>query len=376
MTNFLAKPLEAFSSRQSDQIVCDHGKRPVCLNALPGAHKHLAERQMLLDLLVKGLDPEPLLVQSHGLGLGHSQIVGDQKSGFGSCSFGNEQGHDPDLGQENDQLGNLEPLFFGGTDGLVLSRSLGQVTDDLFDTVDLHVTVSFDGRNKRSSRSRDEIENGRAGIPAVHKNGKGDVESFAKRSQDALCQIDFALKGAVGTRSFGAISANIPTKPLAMNFDHTSDSALSFDQSIAGMMNSNAFDFGAFSLAGGIVDNHESFCRHGALCQPVLAGRGDVSDIPGACIEKALKIVGCGFEAAFGDLSGRMEFDKHDQSDQIAQEVLSLGLAQDSQENRQIRRNFSGNIRSHGFRALLGLDSKGVFGRKPFYLKQLTPFVT
>lgn len=376
MTNFLAKSLEAFSSRQGDQVVGDHGKRPVCLNALPGAHEHLPEGQMLLDLLVKDLDPEPLLVQSHGLGLGHRQIVRDQKFGFGTSSFGNKERYHPDLGQKNDQLGHLEPLLSGGAYGLVLSRSLGQVTDDLFDAVDLHITVPFDGCDVNPSRSRNKIENRSAGIPTVYKGNEGCADLFAERSQNFFCQIDLASESTLGARSLRPIATNIQAQPLPLNFDNTSDGTLPLDQTVAGMMNPDTFDLFAFSLTGRIVDDDNGFFRRGTLRQPVLTGRGDVLDISGSCIEKALKVVGRGVETAFGDFSGRVEFDQHDQSDQVAQEVLSLGFAQDPQENRKIGRNFFGNICSHGFRALLGLDSKGVFGWKPFYLKQLTSFVT
>lgn len=376
MTYFLAKPLEVFSSRQGDQVVGNHGKRPVCLNALPGAHEHLAESQMLLDLLVKGLDPEPLLVQSHGLLLGHGQIVGDQESGFGSGALGNEQRHPPDFGQEYDLFGNPEPLFLGGTDDLVISRSLGQVTDDRFDAVVLHNPVPFDGCDERSARCRDKIENGSAGIPAVHKNGEGRVDPFAKRTQNVRGQIDFALKSSNGARGLGAISPDIPTKPHAPNFDNTGHGALPFDKAVAGVMDSQSFDLGALSLAGGIVDDHKSFFESTALCQPVLTGCADMTDISTVGIEKPLKIVGGGFAVALGNFPRGVELDQADQSDEINQKVLPLRLDQDPQENRKIRRNFFGRFRAYGFHAvLLALVGIGDFGWKPFYLKQLTSFV-
>ena len=376
MTDFLAKPLETFSSRQGDQVVGDHGKRPVCLNALPGAHKHLAKCQMLLDLLVKGLDPEPLLVQSYGPSLAHDQIVGDQESGFGAGALGDEQRHHPDFGKENDQLGNLEPLLPGGTNGLVLSRSLGQVADDLFDTVDLHVTVPFDSRNENPSRCRDKIENRSTGVPAVHKRDKGSADPFAERCQDCFCQIDLALKSSLGTQCLGTISANVPAEPLAMNSDNASHGALTPDKPIAGVMDSDPFDRGTLSLGSCVVDNDKSFPpRTGG--QPVLTGYGDMLNVSSSGVEKPLKIVGSGFEVTLGNLPRGVELDQADQPDKIPQEVFPLRFAQKSQENRKIGRNFFGRSFAYGFHAvLLALVGIGDFGWKPFYLKQLSSFVT
>ena len=377
MTDFLTKPLEAFSSRQSDQVVSNHGKRPVCLDALPGAHKHLTKSQMLFDLLVKGLDPELLLVQSHGLSLGHSQIVRDQKSGLGTCPFGNEQRHHSDLGQKNDQLGNLEPLFLGGTDGLVTPRSLGQVTDNLFDTVDPHITVPFDSRNESSSRSRDEIENRSAGVPAVHKDGEGSVDSFAERSQDRFCQIDFAGKSFLGTRSPRTISPDIPAEPLSLDSDNTGHDALSPDKTVPGIMDSHALDLRSLPLTGRIVDDDKGPFGSVVLRQPVLTGRSDMANISSLSVEKSLKIVGSCLEITPCDLPRGVEFDQADQSDEIPQEVFLLRLAQNPQENRKIRRNFFGRSFAYGFHVdLLALHGIGDFGWKPFYLKQLTSFVT
>ncbi len=45
MANLLTKSLARAWNRQGDQVVGDHGQCPVCLDALPGAHKHVAEGQ-------------------------------------------------------------------------------------------------------------------------------------------------------------------------------------------------------------------------------------------------------------------------------------------------------------------------------------------
>jgi hypothetical protein len=377
MTDFLAKALEAFSSRQGDHVVGDHGKRPVCLNALPRTHKHLAKRQMLFDLLVKGLDPEPLLVQSNDSGLGHGQVVGDQESGLGARSFGNKERYHSDFWQKNDQLGHLEPLFPGGADGLVFSRSLGQVTDDLLDAMDLHVTVPFDGCDVNPSRSRNQIENRGAGIPAVHEGNERSADLFAERSQNRLGQIDFALESTLGASCLGTIAPDVPTEPLAANPDNAGHGALPFDKAIARMMNSDTLDCRALSLDGGVVDDEQSFFGGARGRQPILAGRSDTGNISGASVEKPLKIVGRGVEVAAGNLLRRVELDQTNQPDEIAQEVFLLRFAQESQENREIGRNFFGRSFAYGFHVdLLALAGIGDFGWKPFYLKQLTSFVT
>ena len=77
-----------------------------------------------------------------------------------------------------------------------------------------------------------------------------------------------------------------------------------------------------------------------------------------------------------GNLPDRTELHKPDQSDKIDQQVGSLRLGNGSQKISETRRNFSGNNCSHGFRALLGLVSKGDFGRKPFFLNQLSLLIT
>ena len=64
MTNLLTEAFEAFWSRQGDQVVSDHDKGPVCLDALPRTHKHVAEGQMLFDVLVKDLDSKTLTVKT------------------------------------------------------------------------------------------------------------------------------------------------------------------------------------------------------------------------------------------------------------------------------------------------------------------------
>jgi hypothetical protein len=56
--------------------------------------------------------------------------------------------------------------------------------------------------------------------------------------------------------------------------------------------------------------------------------------------------------------------------------VFDLGFRQNPQEISQSGRCFLREKFSHGFRALLGLDSIGDFGRKPFVLKTLYSSIT
>ena len=81
MTNLLTKTLETLRNRQGNQVVGDHDNRPVCLDALPGTHKHVAEGQVLLDILVKDFDSETLVVKLDHLRFRHLKVVGNQKPG-------------------------------------------------------------------------------------------------------------------------------------------------------------------------------------------------------------------------------------------------------------------------------------------------------
>lgn len=125
MTNLLTETFEMLGSRHSeavllrkqgegDQVAGDHDKSPACqevssplgLDALPGTHKHVAEGQVLLDILVKDFDSESLAVQSDPLGFAHVEIVGDQEARFLGPSFGDKQKHRSDLGQNEKPAGN------------------------------------------------------------------------------------------------------------------------------------------------------------------------------------------------------------------------------------------------------------------------------
>jgi hypothetical protein len=162
-----------------------------------------------------------------------------------------------------------------------------------------------------------------------------------------------------------------------VNFDNTGYGALPLDQSVAGVMDAEALDFGTLSLTGRVVDDHEGFFGSATLSQPILTGGGDILNFPGPRVEKPLEIVGSGLEIPLCYFLRRVELDQTDQPDEISQEMFSLGPAQEPQENRKIGRNFFGRSFAYGFHVdLLALHGIGDFGWKPFYLKQLTSFVT
>ena len=79
MTNHLTKTPGSVPVPQGNQVVGDPDKSPVCLDAVPGTHKDLAKSEVLLDVLVKGLDPDPLKVKRDHLRFGHLEVVGDKK---------------------------------------------------------------------------------------------------------------------------------------------------------------------------------------------------------------------------------------------------------------------------------------------------------
>ncbi len=91
MTNLLTKPFEIFWGRQGDQVVGDQDKSPVCLDALPGTHEHVAEGQVLFDVLVEEFDSKTLAVKPNHLGFAHRKIDGNQKPGFLRPALGNKE---------------------------------------------------------------------------------------------------------------------------------------------------------------------------------------------------------------------------------------------------------------------------------------------
>ncbi|MCM8775333.1 MAG: hypothetical protein NC930_03145 [Candidatus Omnitrophica bacterium] len=144
MTNLLTETFEMLVSRQGNQVVCDYDESPVCLDALPRTHKHVAEGQVLLDFLVKDFDPEALAVKSDHLGFAHVEIVGNQEARFLGAWLGDEKKHGTDFGQMDNSFGDFEFSFSGNPNGFVSPRSLGQVTDDRLLAADFQNTIALD----------------------------------------------------------------------------------------------------------------------------------------------------------------------------------------------------------------------------------------
>ena len=377
MANLLAKTFEIFWRRQDNQVVGDHDKCPVCLDALPGAHEHVAEGQVLLDVLVEDFDPKSLAVESDHFGFAHPEIVGNQKSGSLGAAFGNKQKHSPDLGQTDDALGNLEFSLLGNTDSFVSPRSLGQVTDDRLLAVYFQDPIAFDRSDKCPSSFDNRNKDRSARIPTVHQHYHGGANFLAKSVENFLGQLNFAFEFAAGARILGTITPNRPRQPLSGNLQQTSHSALPLDHSVGRMMNAQTFDLFAFSGACGIVDSrHHLRLLIGLFRQKILVGLLKALAFLGRTIEKPLEIVGKSLANLTGDFPCGMKLDKPDQADLVNQKMFDLRFRQNAQETLQNRRCFLREKFSHGFRALLGLVSIGDFGRKPFYLKYLSSFVT
>ena len=379
MTNLLAKALEVFWSRQGNQVVGDHDKSPVpsamtaplCLDALPGAHKHVAEGQVLLDVLVEDLYSKTLAVKSDHLGFAHLEMVGNQEPRFLGAPFGDKQKDGADLGQMDNSLGDLELSLFGNTHGLVSPRSLGQVTDDSLLAVDFQNTIALDRSHESPARFDNRNQDRSTGIPAVHEHGYGSMKILMKRLKNILRQIDLAFERTFETCGLGPVSLNGPSQPLACDLQNTGDSALTLCQSICGVVNSQPFDFFALSGTGGVVDHHQNFFGlAGSLGQDLLVDTLKMRLLLDRAIQKTLQVVGKCFGNLVCDFSCGMKLDEPDQTYQVHQKVFALRFGKNAQEPQKVRRSFLGCFLAHGFHAvLLALHGIGDFGWKPFDLK-------
>src|SRR3989338_2702071 len=377
MTNLLTKALEMLGNRQGNQVVGDHDKSPVCLDTLPRTHKDVAEGQVLFDVLVEDLDYKALAVKLDHLRFCHLKVVGNQKPGFFGASFGDKQEHGANLGQVDDSFGDFELSFSGNTNGFVRPRSLGQVTNDGFLAVHFQNTVAFDRGHESPAGFDNRNKDRSAGIPAVHEHGYGGMNRATKILKDLLRQLNFALEFALGTRGFGPIASHGPAQPLTGDLQNTSHRTLALDQTIGGVVNAQAFDLFAFPGTGRIVDNGNQLRDLvGPVSQKILVGLLKPLLFLWRTIEETLQVVGKRLGNLRGNFSSGMKLDQPDQPRQVNLEMFDLGLAQDAKENLEDRRNFVRDKCSHGFCALLGCDSIGDFGRKPFSLKGLFPSIT
>ena len=377
MTNLLMETLEMTWSRQGNQIVGDRDKSPVCLDALPGAHKHVAKGQMLFDVLVKDFDSEALAVKLDHLGFGHVQIVGDQESHFFGAAFGDKQERSSHFGQPNQFLCDFEFSFLGKPDGFVSSRSLGQVTDDDFLAADFQNAIALESRNESPACFYNRIEDRGAGIPTVHENADRGVQLILKACENFESQIDFALESPLAAKAFGLIAPNRPSKTLRPEFQDAGHGTLSLDQPVGRMMDSDSLNFFALQGTSGIVDDYQSFLRGiGQRSALILIGLLKALSFLGQAVEKALKIVGQRLGKLSGNLARRMELDQPDQTNEVEQKMFDLRSGQATQETFQSSQSFLREKFSHGFRVLLALPGIGDFDRKPFVLEPLYSSVT
>jgi len=375
MTNHLTKTSGFVSIPQGNRVVGDRQEGPVCLDAVPRAHKHFPESEMLLDVLMEGFDPDALEIKLNHLRFGHFEIVGNKKPGA-VPGFGDEEQDRADLGQMDEELGHPKPFLFGSADGFVFSGPLGQAAHGCFSSPDFHDSVSFDGGKERPACLNNRVENGSASVPGIHQDGQRNVEFPNGLGKNLDGELDFAFEGSFGTTAFGPVTPYRPDKTPGAHFDNACDGTQAADKTAGSVMNSEAFDFLALSGARGIVDNQQRLRRVGRLCDLLLIGLLKPLDLFGRGFQKLMQPIGVVISKNGCDFPDRSEFDKPDQACQINREVFPLGLAQGAQATAQIRRNFFREIFSHGFRVLLALAGIGDFDRKPFYLKRLLSWVT
>ena len=372
MTNHPTKTSGLLSIPQSDQVVGDPDKSPVCLDSVPGTHKDLAKSEMLLDVLVKGFDPDPLKVKCDHLRLGHLEVVGHKEPDTVLLGSGNKQKYGADLGHMDLELGHAEASFFGSADRFVFPRSLGQMTERNFLSVDFHKTVSFDRYQKSPCGLDDHTENRRAGVPSIHQDRRFDGQGLDRFGEDIDGQLNFALEGPGLAGSLGAVAPDRPKETPGPDLENTCDGTKSLDEAIGSVMNAKALDLLSLSRAGGIVEDQKRILFGAGRSYLAAIFALKFCDFLWRCGQKLVKAIGVFPAILRSNLPDRAKLHEPDQSDEIDQQIDPLRLGDGSQEIDETRRNFPGNIRSHGFRALLGLVSKGDFGRKPFYLKRLS----
>ena len=378
MTYFLAKTFQSRFGGQSDEIVSDRQNRPVCLDAVPGSHKHLAEAEVLLDVLVKDFDRKALRVKFHHLGLGHFQIVGDKETIIAGCAR-NKKSDVPDPGKPDEQRGDLEILLFGNPDAFVNPPSLGQKRHGRFDAVEENVTILFQSAYEDSARFLNGIENRRTGIPGVHHHDKSSRKQQKSFSQNLERQSDFAFESARSAGFLGPVSPKSKDQAQGTRFQKTSYGAQSFHQPLGSMMKPNALDMFSISWRHGVVEDQKRILR---ILDSCLTKCRDyflkLQDDSRRFLNEVMKAVGISRGKMSRNFPDRPKFDQIQEAGQINQKVNALRLAQNLQERFQIGRNYFRAIFAHGLRVLRlrGLVSIGDFDRKPFYLKGLSSFFT
>lgn len=378
MTNHLTEASGFCSIPQGNRVVCDHDERPVCLDAVPRAHKHLFETEMLLHVLMEGFDPDAFEIELDHLRFRHVQVVRDKEPRSILLRFGDKEKHGSNLGQMDQTFRRPKRSFLGSSNGLERFRSLCQESKRHFPSVHFHDSVLLDGGKEGPSGRSNQIENGSAGVPAVHEDRRFDLELLDDFPKDVLSNLDLAFEGnGLGANAFGSVALNRPNPARRSCFQNRSDGAQTLDQPIRAVMNSNAFDLLAVSGRRRVVQNEERGFGIRLLGQLPLVFLFELLDLLGGGFDKLVKAVGIAVSELSGDFADRSEFDEVNKTGQINGEISSLRLRENSQEPRKIRRNFLGCFPAHGFHAvLLAFAGIGDFGWKPFVLKRLLSSVT
>lgn len=376
MTNLLTETFQPRFGRQSNEVVGDRKNRPVCLDAFPGSHKHLAESQMLFDVLVKDLDGKALSVNLDHFGFGHCQIVGDKETR--RVAHTRDKKFDlSDIGQPNDLRSDLEILFSGNSDSGVNHPSLGQKRYGYFDPIQKDVSILLQSGYKNSTRFLNHIENRSAAIPSVHGNRQAvgeQKECFAENFQG---QSHLALESSGCADFFGFVASKGKDQAQRSGFQNGCDGTQAFGQSLGGMVKPQALDIFSFSGSKSIVENQKNIFGIFENDLAILRNRlGEFCCDLRCVFYKVVKTVGIATAEVIGDFLNRAEFDQRDQSGQVSQKMQSLRLGQNHQEMIQVGRNCFRAMFAHGLRVLRGLASIGDFDRKPFYLKELSSFFT
>ena len=375
MANHLAKASGSGSIPQGDRVVSDPEDSPVCLDTVPGAHKHLSKTEMLLGVLVKGFDPDPLQIDGHHLRFGHLQVVGDKEPGP-VLGLGDKKERGPDLGQMDEELGDPKPSLFGSSNGFVFPRSLGQVTEGGFPSIHFDDAVSFDGGKKRPPCLHNQVENRSTGIPGIHQDSKRGSDLLDGFGEDFDRDLDFALESPLGRSAFGPVTLNRPHEALSPCLDNAGDGTKSFDEAVGRVVNTQAFDLLSFPGRGGVVEDKKRMALLRPAADLTLIFLLEALDLLGRSLQELVKAIGIALSKFVGNLPDRAKLHQPNETDKVNQKIDPLRFVHAPQESRKVRRNFLGCFFAHGFRALLAFAGIGDFGRKPFYLKNLLSWVT
>ena len=378
MTNHLAKASGFRSIPQGNRVVGNHDERPVCLDAVPGAHKHLSKSEMLFNVLMEGFDPDPLQIKLHHLRLGHLQAVGYKEPRPILHRSGDKEEYSSDLGQRDQTFCHPKLSFLGSLDGCKPPHSLRQVSERSSPSIHFHDSVSFDSGKECPSGCLNQIEYRSAGIPAVHQDHKRHTEFLNGFFQNLLCDLDLALEGCkLGASAFGSVTLNGPNQACSPCLENRCYGAQTLDKSIRSMMNSNPFYFLPIPWRRCVVQNEKRRFGIIPLGQLTLVFVSKFLDLLGRCFDKLVQAVCIAVSKLSCNLPDRAELHNPDKSDQVNEEINPLGLRENSQEPGKIGRNFVGCFFAHGFHAaLLALHGIGDFGWKPFVLKRSFSSVT